>query len=113
MWPEFSPNVEYSLNVLRLCLSRNKRIREIVQLLLDLQKEDTLDTLVPFIQYKHFYSVCRKCWPIPLKEALLFTEVCDLRDKRMFTQLVSLCKAADRLEEAFKLVSCEQHWARL
>eukprot|EP00976_Prorocentrum_cordatum_P084856 1185829-Prorocentrum_minimum.AAC.3 len=87
-----------------LCALRNKKMGEIVNLLKKLKEDDELDTLTPFIQYNHFFDVCRKSRPIPLKEAIEFTVASELYDKRMFTQLVGLCKASGRLEDAFKLV---------
>ena len=95
------------LIALRHCNYRGKKIGDIVKLLKKLKEEDMLHELVPSIQYKHFFDVCRRCRPIPLKEAIQFTEACELYDKRMFTQLVGLCKASGRLEEAFKLVSSQ------
>jgi len=86
-----------------LRLVRDGEVGEIVELLKKLNEQGTVTQLAPVIKYKRFFEVCARCKPVPLKEAFAFAALCGLRDKRLYTQLVALCRDAGRIEEAFKL----------
>lgn len=84
-----------------------------MELLKKLNEQGTVTQLAPVIKYKRFFEVCARCKPVPLKEAFAFAALCGLRDKRLYTQLVALCRDAGRIEEAFKLVRTQAASPRL
>jgi hypothetical protein len=88
-----------------LRLLESAEVGEIVELLESAKAQGVTEQLASVIRYKQFFDVCRQHKPVPLKEAMLFVRLCGLRDKRMYTELARLCGDADRVQEAFQLVS--------